>query len=339
MREKRGLAWLALLAPLAALPGEVAEFGALGWLGPVVALPIVAFLLWRWEQVGDLAGVLARGGKMWTLLYYIWCATTAALTAGTATDALSRTDYPQTSKVLVSLTLAAVAWYVMGKGIQGVIRWGRLIGVGVTIIIVCFLALGLLRLDWEGMRDTAGEAMSGGKAVLPVLGTASLGGLAGFLPGEPRGAGRMNRGRTGGEAGVIWATAGAWCGIAGGLCLLTFSVLGSKVTKRASLPFFLTLQGLGFEQSFQRLEAVGTAAWILAYLGMILLCGVGMERLWGKRGWNRWVLAGVVVLGGTMLSNETVRPVGPILYGINLLLGAGVPTVASFCREKKAGKG
>lgn len=338
MREKRGLAWLALLAPLAALPGEVAGFGALGWLGPVVALPIVAFLLWRWDRVGDLAGALARGGKIWTLLYYIWCATTAALTAGTAVDALSRTDYPQTSNVLVSLALAAVAWYVMEKGTQGVVRWGRMIGVGVTIIIVCFLVLGLLRLNWEGLRGTGKEAMSGGKAVLPVLGTASLGSLAGFLPGESRGADRTNRGKTGGRAGVIWATAGAWCGVAAGLCRLTFSVLGSKVTKRASLPFFLALQGLGFERSFQRLEAVGTAAWVLAYLGMILLCGAGMERLWGKRSWNRWILAGVVMLGGTTLSNEVVRPWGTILYGVNLILGAAVPVVISFCREKKAGK-
>lgn len=318
--KRAGAVFLALTAPLAALSGQVARYGKTGWLGALAALPGVLALSWCLRRNGDYGERLREvGGKWLTTLYYIWLLLTAALTASSAVDALGRTDYQNWSKWALAGALGAAVFYLAGKGTGAVLRWGQVMGAGHTIIIVCFLALGLRNADWSGLfPEKAAELRGAAGAAFPTLGAACLSVIAGFLPdgGEKRTAG--------------WAI--GWCAIATGLCAVTFGTLGAELTGEVPLPFFLALQGLGDGGTFQRLEAVGTAAWSLSYLALILLCGAAMERLRGGNSRNRWILTGAVICGGG-LSNEAVRPFSTALLTGNVILGGVIPAMIALARR------
>lgn len=322
MNKRTGMVFLALTAPLAALSGQAAGYGRMGWLGAVAALPGVLILSWCLRRNGDYGERLGEvGGKWLKGLYYIWLLLTAALTASSAVDALGRTDYQNWSNWALAGVLSGATFYLAGKGTQAVLRWGQVMGAGYTIIIVCFLALGLRNADWSGLiPKEAAELGAAAGAALPVLGAACLSVIVGFLPGGTEKPGRG------------WAV--GWCAVATGLCAVTFGTLGAELTAQAPLPFFLALQGLGEGGTFQRLEAVGTAAWSLSYLALILLCGVAMERLCGGKRWNRWVLAGAVICGGG-LSNEAVRPFSVVLLAGNVIFGGVIPAMIALGRWEK----
>lgn len=321
------MVFLALTAPLAALSGQAARYGTLGWLGAVAALPGVAVLSWCWRRNGDYAERLDEAGGKWLkTLYYIWLLLTAALTASSAVDALGRTDYQNWSNWVLAGALGAVTLYLTGKGTKAVAQWGQVIGAGHTIIIVCFLALGLRNVDWSGLIRNAGEGLGAAAgAAFPALAAACLAVTAGFLPGGAE------------KTALNWVM--GWCEVVTGLCAVTFGTLGAELTAEAPLPFFLALQGLGNGGTFQRLEAVGTAAWSLAYLALILLCGAAMERLCGGKGWSRWVLTAAVI-GGGGLTNRMVRPFSTVLLLGNVIFGGVIPALLALTRRgKKAGNG
>lgn len=313
----------ALAAPLAALPGQAARWGEWSWVGLCLGGAVLAGVSVCWERNGDYAEALEEAtGKVGGILYYIWCVLLAALTAGTAVDALSRTDEAMLNKWGMALALAAVAAYVLGKGTGGVLRWGKVMGAGCIFIIVGFLILGLWPGRWE-FGEMDGAEWRGLGSAGDLLAAGSLGALGGFLPQK------KDRG--------VWRWRVGWWALAVGVCAVTFGALGTRVAAKAELPFFLALQGLGKFGAFQRLEAVGTAVWSLGYLALMLLCGVSMERLRPGR-WNRWVLAGAAALGGVALSNEAVREFGAVLYGMNLLFGAVGPAGVAIWRKTRAGK-
>lgn len=313
--------FLGLMGPLAALTAQVARCGSGGWLAPALAAPGMVALAWRWEKAGDMATALE--GKRWrwlAILYYIWFLVTAGLTASAAVDGLKRTDYPDLTAWVMAAALGAAAVYLSGKGGEGVLRWGGVMGVGVGALVAGFLALGLWRGEWSGLLSGGTDGAVTG--LVPVLGAGCVGVVSGFLP------------RRGNQKRLM----AAWCAAGWGLCAVTFATLGGTVAGQAPLPLLLALQGLGTAGAFQRLEAVGTAAWAISYLGLILLCGVAMERLFDGGKWNRWVLGAAVTLGGGLLNNELVRPMEGSLCGVNLFFGAAVPIWLSFWRKGKGGK-
>lgn len=321
-----GLMGLALTAPLAALAGEAARYGVMGWLGVPVALGGLMLCAWRWEKGKGWAEGLGRFGRA---VYGGWCLTLAALTAASAVDALGRTDYPAGEGWVLALALAAVVWYLLGKGPEAAERWGRVMGAGCRAVIGGFLLLALVGEGRITVSYAAEEWRKGAAGAMPVLGCGCIGALGALRPRAEK-----KRGAVRGMVG--------WCAAALGLELVVFATLGAQVAAEAPLPFYLALQGLGFGGTFQRLEAVGTAVWAVSHVALAVVCGIALAQLSGRKEEARWATAAAVALGGALMTNEVVRPFGTILYVGNVILGGVVPVARSFRRKgiaKKVKKG
>lgn len=336
-RQKMAAVWAALLAPASALVATLARWGGgLGWLGPLAALPFALFGVWRYHRLGP--GGICQAlktrwggvGKALLPIYYLWAALTAALTAGSCVDRLRRTDYGETSAWVLALALTAVAAYLVCRGARVFSRAVEVLYLALAAVAGLFLALGAFHVHWESLRPEAGRAAGAVGAALPVLCTFAVGGLAAFLP------------REGGENGpkeaekrTVWPRwVAGWCLVTAALGAVVMGTLGPAVTAQGPQPLFLALQGLGGEGGFQRLEALGTAAWVLSDLILIGLAALAGQGLAGERPWGAWPVAACAFLGGCFLDNETVAPFGVWLQGINLALGGVLPVLLSLGQRR-----
>lgn len=323
--------FVAALAPAATLPSVVARFGPVGWLGVVLIIPLAPLYLRLIKGLGTdgLAAALKTRwgffGRCVLTVYYLWAAALAALTAGGCVDRLARTDYGELPSWLVSVALAGVAAYLIYKGRSGFLRGLQVFFLALVVMLGLFFVLGAMNLDGNNLRPSGwNEVAKGLGGVWPALAVVSVGALGAFLPHEGR--------RPGESAGwrwlCLWALAGA------GICLIVMGALGAELTLRAPLPFFLALQGLGFSGGFQRLEAMGTAAWALSDIALIGLAAlVGVEIAGGRKGWAWPILAGAVV-GGWFLPNAAVAGAQGILFGANVALGIVIPGLVAVTGGK-----
>ncbi len=315
------------MAPASALVATLARWGgALGWVGPLAALPVALFGVWRYHRLGQPCRLLKKGaGKALLPIYYIWAAGTAALTAGSCVDRLRRTDYGETSAWVLALALTAVAAYLTCRSPRAFLRAVEVLYLALAVVVGLFLVLGVAHIRWENLRPEAEEVWGGLSAALPVLCTLSVGGLVAFLPQE---------GET--EGVPVWGRwVCGWCLTAAGLAAVVLGALGAAVTAQGSQPLFLALQGLGGEGGFQRLEALGTAAWVLSDLTLMGVAALAGQGLAGHK-WGLWPVLVCAFLGGCFLDNRTVAPFGTWLQGVNLALGGVLPVLLSLRRQKEA---
>ncbi len=318
--------WVALLAPASALVATLARWGgSVGWMGPLTALPGALLGTWRYQKLKETGG-LAQGlkkrwgffGKALLPIYYIWAAGTAALTAGSCVDRLRRTDYGETGGWVLALALTAVTAYLVCRGPRAFLRAVEVLYLALAVVVGLFLILGAVHIRWENLRPEGGRVWGGVAAALPVVCTLSVGGLAALLPPEEeKGAPVWGR----------WVT--GWCLVAAGLSVVVMGALGPAVTAQGPQPLFLALQGIGGEGGFQRLEALGTAAWVLSDLTLMGLAALAGQGLAGSR-WGVWPVVACAFLGGRFLDNATVAPWGGWLQGVNLTLGGVLPILLSL---------
>lgn len=324
--------FLAALAPAATLPSVAARFGPWGWLG--VALVIPAALLWlrflRGLGTGGLAAVLrARWGwfgRAALAAYYLWAMALAALTAGGCVDRLGRTDYGEIPGWLAAALLALVAAYLIYKGWGGFLRSVQVFFLALVVALGLFFLLGATNLDGENLRpESWSQVLQGMGGIWPALATVSVGALGAFIPHEAR--------RDGESRGRRWLV--GWGLAAAGLCALVTGTLGAEVTAKAPLPFFLALQGIGFPGGFQRLEAMGTAAWVLSDLSLIGLAALaGVEMAGGRKDWA-WPILVAAALGGCLLPNRAVAGAQGWLFAVNVAMGPAVTALAAVTPGKK----
>lgn len=322
--------FVALLAPASALPAALVQSGAgaLAWLAPLLALPLALAVLWAVRRLGaqGLAAVWRERGVLLTL-YYLWAMALSALTAGGCVDRLSRTDYAQAPAWLLSLSLALAAYWLTRKGPPAFFRAVQLLFLALVVVTALFFVLGLADLRGENLAVHGGEeVLALGRGALSAAGALAVGTLCAFFP---------RRSEPGQSPGWRWLT--AWCVVAAGLCLLVLGTLGPELTASAPLPFFLTLQGLGFPGGFRRLEALGTAAWVVSDVTLLALCALAGREMARGKGWAICpvLLAGLV--GGCLLPNSVVAGLGPWLWGVNLVLGAVVPLLLALGKGTSCG--
>ena len=316
--------FVALLAPASGLPHLLARGGALGWLGLWGVFPLAALVAWRLKKLGE-DGLARRlkgpPGKLVLTLYYLWALALCALTAGGCVDRLERTDYGGAPAWALALAITAVGAYLIYRGPGPFFRAAQIFFLALAAVLVLFFALALANLDGQNLRpagygDWPGfvQGFAGSGAAL------SVGALAAFFPRKPRRAGES----------PVWAWLLGWCAVAVGLCLVVIGALGPKLAAQAPLPFFLALQGLGFPGGFQRLEALGTAAWVLSDVTLVGLAALAGREMAGGRDWALLPPIAAAFLGGWLLPNERVEGVSAVLFGVNLLLGAALPVVLSL---------
>lgn len=322
----------ALLAPASALPGVVARGGALGWLVLGLVFPLAALVAWRLGRLGT-EGLAARlrgpVGKAVLNLYYIWAVALCALTAGGCVDRLARTDYGGVPGWVMALALALVAAYLVSKGRGAFFRGAELFYLALVAVLALLFVLGAANLKGDNLRPGGGTWKGAAQALAAAASTLSVGTLAAFFPRRPRRAGES----------PLWRWLAGWCAVAAGLCLLVLGALGPELTAQAPLPFFLALQGLGVPGGFQRLEALGTAAWVLSDLTLLGLAALAAKRMAGDRRWAAAPPLLAAFLGGCLLPNAVVEEAAPVLWGVNLALGAVAPVALSLGPGKGDGGG
>lgn len=322
---------VALLAPAATLPAVAGRFGPTGWLGVVLVIPFALLyhkLLTRLGGVGLAAALKERWGwlgKGLVVAYYLWAMALAALTAGSGVDRLGRTDFGEVPGWLAAALLTLLAAYLVRKGWGAFFRAVEVFFLALVAVVGFFLVLGAVNLDGANLRpDSLREAVGGGGSLWPALAALGTGTVGAFAPHSPRKPGESGGGR--------WLT--LWCLVAAGLCALVIGTLGADLTARAPLPFFLALQGIGFPGGFQRLEAVGTAAWVLCDLAVIGLTTLaGAEMAGGRRRWS-WPVLLAALAGGIWLPNAVVAAAQQWLWAVNVALGLIVPCLVALTGRK-----
>lgn len=328
--------FVAALAPAATLPSLTARFGGWGWLGvalTALAAPVYARLI-RGLGPGGLGAALKERwgwlGRCLLAVYYLWAMALAALTAGGCVDRLGRTDYGEVPGWLAAVLLAVVAAYLIYRGRGGFLRAVQVFLPALAVMLVVFFVLGAANLDGANLRpDGWAEVWQGLGSVWPALATVSVGALGAFLPHRQR--------REGESPGWRWLV--LWSLTAAGICALVTGALGWELTAQAPLPFFLALQGLGFPGGFQRLEALGTAVWVLSDLALIGLAALAASEMAGQRRW-RWPVLAAAALGGWLLPNRVAAGLQNVLFVVNVALGVVLPVLAALGRpggERAAG--
>lgn len=325
--------FVALLAPTSALPGMLARGGALGWLlGPLLTLPPALLVVWRLKCLGPKGLIAAWRGRLGWLgrgilsLYYIWILALSALTAGGCVDRLNRTDYAWMPSWLLALALAGMTAYLVWNGRGAFFRAAEIFYLALLAVLALFFVLGAAEVKAENLLPSKGVELKGAaESVLSISGALSVGVLAAFFP------------RRGSEPGRSpgWKWLVGWCVTAAALALLVIGALGPKLAAQAPLPFFLALQGLGFSGGFQRLEALGTAAWVLSDLALLGLTALAGREITGGRRWGVIPPLLCAFFGGCLFPNRAVEGSMPLLLGINLVLGGALPVLLSLCPGEK----
>ena len=326
--------FVALLAPASTLPRVLARGGALGGLALCGVFPLAALVAWRVKKLGrDGLKPRLRGplGRLVLTLYYLWAMALCALTAGGCVDRLERTDYAGAPVWALALAITAVSAYLIYRGRGGFFRAVEILYLVLLVLLALLLILAIADLDGHNLKPTGfGEARGLVQGLVGGGGALSVAALAAFFPRKSRWAGES----------PFWAWLLGWCLAAMALCAVVIGALGPRLATQAPLPFFLALQGLGFPGSFQRLEALGTAAWVLSDVTLLGLAALAGREMAGGRDRALIPPLAAAFLGGCLLPNAAVEGVASFLFGANLLLGAALPVVLSLLPlGRKAGPG
>lgn len=329
-RERLEVVLTALFAAYLGLMGPVAQgAGRLGWLGPVLALPVGLGLCPVWERFGerDLGTGLAEGFGTWVGralqgAYLLWGAFLLSVSARRYVGRLL-TALPgeRVRWLYLGTALGLSLWLGRGDG-RVLARAGRLLFLTAAAALGLSILLALPGLDWRNLwpveqRDLAGVP---GSALLAL----SLSGYGVYALCLPRGRGT-------GERGWPWA---AWgCGALAAAQLAVTGAFGSGLTARLDEPFLLLLR---------RGTAALAAAAALADLVLLTLLTLGCAALWRGLvpkggGWGGWILVLAAYCAAGLAPEAVWRGAEKIVPWGNLILGVFVPFAGAA--SKRWGKG
>lgn len=348
LRQLLTLTFAALLSPaIQVLPGLTARrAGVGGWLATLVALPLLLGLSWLLcrifrgglpEAVLEVLGpVLGRGLCLVYLLWGLW------LLAANARQVALRfltISYRNAPMLLFLLTLLGVAFWLVRKPVRALARAGEVFFLALAAGLALSLVLGAFQIDLVNLLPVWVEDLPGlGSATLPVVGLLGYVIFAACLGGhvvpEEGGKGKVLR----------WAV---------GLCLTLTALqvvclgnFGPGLAQRMDTPFFMMVKGIGFEGTFQRMESVIIALWVLADLALLSLLACACSRLaqstFALKERRTAVFpvilaaaAGAVWLFPDAFSLDRALE-GPALWG-GIIMGFGVPLLLAavkWCRGK-----
>lgn len=349
-RQLFTLTFAALLSPaVQVLPGLTAQrAGMAGWLATLVALPLTAGLCWLlyWLCGGSDAGGLPQTaqrllgrwpGRIVCFLYLGWGVFLLAANARQVALRFLTISYRNSSMPLFLLTLLGVACWLVRKPVGALARAGEVFFTALAVGLGLSLVLGAFQVDLSNLLPVWTEDLPGvGAAVLPVLGVAGYVVFAACL-GEyvtPEAGGRRKA--------LGWGV--ALCLTLTALQAVCLGNFGPGLTVRMDTPFFMMVKGIGFEGTFQRVESVIIALWVLADLALLAMltcaCSALAQQTFGLERRRTGVLP-VVLLGAAgaiwvfpnAFSLDRILE-GPVLWG-GLLFGFGLPFLLAMVKWGK----
>ena len=283
--SQMGTLFFLILLPLATegLCGMLAQAGRAGWLCPLLAgLLLLLPALWltrkgSWEGPDLGLQAVQRWGKgPGRGLMLIWLLWGLVLTAAHASRIGSRlSDALRASPVLLIGAVLLLSGWLAAGGLPALTRACRLFALAVGLGFVLVAAFGLFRLEWADVLLWRGwELAEVPDGAVTLAGTLAVGAYALVFRGDIR-EGTVTR-----RQGLL-RLAGLTLPIALSM-ILVLGRLGPALAEQIDRPFFQMVSGLGLEGTFQRLESLVSAVWLLgdiSLLAFLLLC---LGRLTGQ---------------------------------------------------------
>ena len=286
LRQLLTLTFAALLSPaIQVLPGATAlRAGEAGWLATLAALPALlglCWLLWGGLRKGsggtglpdaalELLGPVL--GRLVCLVCLLWGVYLLAANARQVSLRFLTISYRNGPMVLFLLALLGVTFWLVRKPVGALARAGEVFFLTLACGLALSLALGAFQADPVNLLPIWVEDLPRlGSAVLPVLGLLGYVVFAACLGDrvtpEPGGSARTLR----------WGT--ALCLTLTALQAVCLGSFGPGLTARMDTPYFMMVKGIGFEGTFQRMESVVIALWVLADLALLGLLACACSQL------------------------------------------------------------
>ena len=349
LRQLLTLTFAALLSPaIQVLPGLTArQAGAGGWLATLAVLPLLLGLCWLLcrllpkglpgTALEVLGPVLGRG---LCLIYLLWGLWLLAANARQVALRFLTISYRNAPMLLFLLTLLGVAWWLVRKPVRALARAGEVFFLALAAGLALSLVLGAFQIDPVNLLPVWVEDLPAvGAATLPVLGLLGYVIFAACL-GEHVVPQEGRRRKV-----VRWAV---------GLCLTLTALqvvclgnFGPGLVGRMDTPFFMMVKGIGFEGTFQRMESVIIALWVLADLALLSLLACACSQLAQNTfPFKERRTAVLPVILATAVGAVWLFPdafsldralEGPALWG-GIAMGFGVPLLLAaveWCRGKE----
>lgn len=286
LRQLLTLTFAALLSPaIRVLPGRTARIaGEGGWLAALAALPVLLGLCWvlffllRGESTGLAQTALAVlgpvGGRAVVGGYLIWGVFLLAANARLVALRFLTVSYRNAPLPLFLAALLALTLWLVRKPVRVLARAGEVFYLALAIGLGLSLAMGAFQMDAGRILPLWAEDIPQiGIAALPVLGLLGYVVFAAFLGGS------VERRPGGRRKAAMWAV---------GLCLTLTALqavcmgnFGPKLSVRMNIPFFMMVKGIGIEGTFQRVESVILALWVLADLALLGLLACACSEMAG----------------------------------------------------------
>ena len=285
-RQLLTLTFAALLSPaVRVLPAETARrAGEAGWLSALAALPAVLALCWVLSALlrpagGDMTLAVRQAvggvlGKAVIALYLLWGLFLLAANARLVALRFLSVGYRNGPMPLYVAAVMALVFLLVRRPLRVLGRAGEVFCLALAIGLGFSLAMGAFQFQpvralpvWS--QDVPGLL----SAALPVLGVFGYAVFSAFLAGDGEETGRRSL--------CCWA--GAFCLILTLLQLVCLGSFGPGLTGRMHSPFFMMVKGIGIQGTFQRVESVILALWVLSDLALLALlacaCSVMAQTL------------------------------------------------------------
>lgn len=345
LRQLLTLTFAALLSPaIRILPGRTAQIaGEGGWLATVAALPVLLGLCWvlfallNGQGLGQAAlhvlGPVA--GRVVVALYFIWGLFLLSANARLVALRFLTVSYRNAPLPLFLLALLAITFWLAAKPTRVLARAGEVFYLALAIGLGLSLAMGAFQMEPGRILPIWGEDLPQiGAAALPVLGLLGYVVFAAFL-GD-----RVTPHPNGRRKALKWAV---------GLCLTLTALqavclvnFGPGLSIRMNTPFFMMVKGIGIAGTFQRVESVILALWVLSDLALLGLlasaCAAMVHTLVPVQGRKRVVLLLVLLAlaGALWLFPDAfflTRTMEQVALAGNLLAGFVLPLLLLLVKK------
>lgn len=315
-RGRASAIWTALAAgSLGLLRPLLIQGGRAAWLAPLLCVPLALGVAWLWRRLGDLRD-LSRPALA---LYYLWALILLAGSARGYAQRLVITTRGDSPWLFLATAAALCLWLCRGEGAVAA-RSGRLLFLGVAVVLGVTVALSLPGLGWENLWPIEGEAVSGLPAA--VLLCMSLVGCGIYGLCLPAGEGRR----------TPWAA--SICAALACLLLAITGSFGPVLAVGRAEPVLLLLEGVRVPGVFRHGEAALEGGLALADLTLMTVLAYGCKAIWGRvvpagASWAGLLpAAGAILAAGILPGSWQISLAARWMSAGNLMFGVLIPAAA-----------